>query len=105
MKSVREFLESFAVVALVLAGIAGIAYNLLRDNGWLGTAFDNVWDFETRYPLAAIPVTIAAIIMFRLWSRNKVIHGRTSKLPNFVLYALMAGGAYFIGHYAITGRL
>lgn len=105
MKPVVEFLESFVVFALVLAGIAGLSYSLLRENGWLGTALGNMWDIEIRYPMIAIPVTIAAVIMFRLWSRNKVIHGRTSRLPNLLLYALMASGAYFIGLYAITGAL
>ncbi|MBX9812233.1 MAG: hypothetical protein K2Y16_11585 [Burkholderiales bacterium] len=105
MKPVVEFLESFVVVVLVLAGIAGLFYNLFRDNGWLGTVLGKIWDLETRYPLIAIPVTIGAIIMFRLWWRDKVIHGKTSRLPDFLLYALMAGGAYFIGRYAITGSL
>jgi len=105
LKPVAEFLESFVVVALVLAGITGLSYNLLRESGWLGTALGHMWDVEIRYPMIAIPVTIAAVIMFRLWSRNKVIHGRMSRLPNLLLYVLMASGAYFIGLYAVTGAL
>lgn len=105
MKQIVEFLESFVIVGLVLAGIAGISYNLFRDEGWIEAALGNIWDFNVQYPLIAIPVTIAAIVMFRLWSRDRVIHGKTSKLPNLMLYALVIAGAYYIGRYAITGSL
>ena len=105
MKQIVEFLESFVIVGLVLAGIAGISYNLFRDEGWIEAALGNLWDFNIQYPLIAIPVTIGAVVMFRLWSRDRVIHGKTSKLPNLVLYSLVIAGAYYVGRYAITGSL
>jgi hypothetical protein len=43
--------------------------------------------------------------MLSLWRRGRVIHGKTSKLPDMILYSLVIAGAYFIGHYAITGAL
>lgn len=105
MKQIVEFLESFIIVGLVLAGIAGISYNLFRDEGWIESALGNVLSFNVQYPLIAVPVTIGAIVMFRLWSRDRVIHGKTSRLPNLILYGLVIAGAYYIGHYAITGVL
>ena len=105
MKQIVEFLESFVIVGLVLAGIAGISYNLFREGGWIEGFLGNIWDFNIQYPLIAIPVTIGAIVMFRLWSRDKVVHGKTSKLPNLILYTLVIAGAYYIGRYAITGGL
>ena len=105
MKQIVEFLESFVVVGLVLAGIAGISYNLFRAEGWIETALGKVWDFNYQYPLIAIPVTIGAVVMFRLWSRDKVLHSKTSRVPNLILYALVIAGAYYIGRYAITGSL
>lgn len=105
MKQIVEFLESFVIVGLVLAGIAGISYNLFREEGWIEGILGKIWNFNIQYPLIAIPVTIGAIVMFRLWSRDKVIHGKTSKLPNLILYTLVIAGAYYIGRYAITGGL
>ena len=105
MKQIVEFLESFVIVGLVLAGIAGISYNLFREEGWIEGILGNIWNFNIQYPLIAIPVTIGAIVMFRLWSRDKVVHGKTSKLPNLILYTLVIAGAYYIGRYAITGGL
>lgn len=105
MKNILEILESFVAFALVLACITGLSYNLLRKNGWLETVLGKIWDLEIRYPLIAIPVTIAAVILLRLWSRKKTIHSKTSRMPDLILYALMAGGAYFIGLYAVTGSM
>ena len=105
MKQIVEFLESFVIVGLVLAGIAGISYNLFREEGWIEGFLGNILNFNIQYPLIAIPVTIGAIVMFRLWSRDKVVHGKTSKLPNLILYTLVIAGAYYIGRYAITGGL
>jgi hypothetical protein len=105
LKQIVEFLESFIIVGLVLAGITGISYNLFRADGWIAVALGKLVDAEVQYPLIAIPVTLGAIVMFRLWSRDRVIHGKTSKLPNLVLYALVIAGAYYVGRYAITGGL
>lgn len=105
MKQIVGFLESFIIIGLVLAGIAGISFNLFRDDGWIEGALGNILDINVQYPLIAIPVTIGAVVMFRLWSRDRVIHGKTSRLPNLVLYSLVIAGAYYIGRYAITGGL
>ena len=105
MKRIVEFLESFVIIGLVLAGIAGISFNLFRDDGWIEAALGNIWDLNVQYPLIAIPVTIGAFVMFRLWSRDRVIHGKTSRLPNLILYSLVIAGAYYVGRYAITGSL
>ena len=34
MKLIRDFLESFVIVVLVIAGIGGILYHLFRQAGW-----------------------------------------------------------------------
>jgi len=105
MKQAIESIVYFFAVILVLTGIAGVSYHLLREEGWIETMLGNIWNMEIQSSMIAVPVTIAAFIMFRLWHRNQVIHSSTSRLPNFFVYALMAGGVYFIGHYAVTGSL
>lgn len=105
MKQVVEFLESFVIIALVLAGISGLSYSLLREEGWLETVIGNIWDLDTQYSMIAIPLLIAAAILFNLWRGNRVIHSKSSKLPDIILYGLFAAGMYFIGRYVLTGTV
>ena len=103
MKQLVEFLESFIVIALVLTGIGGISFNLFRVDGWLETALGSIWKLDTQYILIAIPVLVGAVIMFNLWRGGRVIHSRTSIIPNLILYSLFVAGVYYIGRYVLTG--
>ena len=99
MKQYLEYAESFAVIVLVLFGITGFSYHLFRDDGWIEAVAGNVWDVSVQYPLIALPVIVAAVFLGRLWNQSRLAHGRTSKLPDLVIYALMASGAVFIVRY------
>ncbi|MDP2164704.1 MAG: hypothetical protein Q8K21_10895 [Hydrogenophaga sp.] len=105
MKQVYEFLESFVVIALVLAGISGISYNLFRADGWLETVIGNIWSLGTQYIVIAVPVLVGAIVLFDLWRSGRVIHSKTSILPNLLLYSLIGAGVYYIGRYVVTGTI
>ena len=105
MKQWVDLLESAVTVALVLAGIGGISYRLFRMGGWLETSLDTLWDLDARHFLIGIPVIIGGVFLFRLIHKGRSLHSKTSIIPNIILYALMATGAYFIGHYAITGTI
>lgn len=105
MKSFLEYIESFVVILLVLAGIAGFSYNAFREDGWIESALGNIWSLETQYPLIAVPVTVAAIVLFNMWRTDSVARGQRSRLPNLLLYLLMAAGAYFISQFALNGFL
>ncbi len=105
LKQILEYIESFATVILVLAGIGGISFHIFRDDGWLEMAFGNIFELHIQYPLIAIPVTFAAIILIRMWRENRLAHGRLKQLPNIFIYTLMATGVYFIGYFWINGRL
>lgn len=105
MKQVLEYLQSFVVIALVLAGIGGLSFHLFREEGWVETILGNVWEIQVQYPLIAIPVTIGAIILGKMWRDNRIARGSVGKLPDIVIYALMAAGVYFIGYFAINGSL
>ena len=99
MKQYLEYAESFAVIVLVLFGITGFSYHLFRDDGWIEAVVGNVWNVSFQYPLIALPVIVAAVFLGRLWNQSRLAHGRTSKLPDLVIYALMASGAVFIVRY------
>lgn len=103
MKQTIEFLQSFVVIALVMTGLAGLSFSAVRDDGWLVSLLGNFLEAQVRYPMIAIPLTIAAIYLGYLWRNNEVLKGRDSKIPTFILYGFMAAGVYYVGHYIVTG--
>jgi hypothetical protein len=105
VKQYLEYAESFAVIALVLFGITGFSYHLFKDDGWIEAVIGNVWDVSVQYPLIALPVIVAAVYLGRMWNQSRIAHGRFSKLPDLVIYALMASGAVFIVRYFWFGNL
>jgi peptidoglycan biosynthesis protein MviN/MurJ (putative lipid II flippase) len=105
LKRIWEYLESFVVIALVIAGISGVLYNLFREDGWLGLVLSKYWEFQFTNPVLAIAIVIIVILLAVWWRDRRVAKGQISRIPAIFLYALMALGAYFIGHYAIHGTL
>lgn len=105
MKRVFEYLQSLAVVVLILAAMLGVSYHAFRDNGWLEGVTGKIWSLEIRYPVIAIPATIAAILFFRMWRHQRLARGHHSRLPDFVIYALMAVGLYFLVRFGRYGSL
>lgn len=103
MKQYLDWAESVSVIVLVLFGIGGFSYHLFRDDGWIETVLGNLWGVTVQYPLIMLPVIVAAIVLGKLWSEARLAHGRTTKLPDLVIYALMASGAVFIGRYFWLG--
>lgn len=105
MKQLFEFVSSFLVIALVLAGIAGLSWELFRADGLFERIMGRIWEFELRQPLIAIPLTVGAIVLGRLWFQGRVTRGGKSILPTLLMALLMAAGAYYIGYYLITGMI
>lgn len=103
MKQIFEYIQSFVTIALVLAGIGGVSYYMFRDNGWLQTALGTIWGFHLSNPMIAIPVTIAVLVIGKLWIDKQRAKGYTSKLPNVLIYVVMAAGVYFIYQFATQG--
>jgi hypothetical protein len=105
VKEFLEYVQSFTVVGLVLFGIGGFSYHLFRDGGWVEAVIGNVWDVGVQYPLITIPVIIAALFLGRMWSQQRIGHGRVRTVPDLFIYALMAAGVVFIGRWYMYGTL
>lgn len=105
MKQIFEYVNSFVTIALVLAGLGGVAYNMFKEGGWLGAILGKIWDVQMQYPLFAIPVTLAAVFLGKMWYDHNRAKGYTSKLPNFFIYVVMAAGVYFIWQFVTQGTL
>ena len=103
MKQLLDYINSFVTIGLVLAGIGGVSYNLFREGGWLGTLFGRFVDFQLENPIIAIPVTIGAVVIGKMWHDHQVAKGRTSRLPDVLVYVIMAAGVFFLWRFFSTG--
>lgn len=105
MKQFLEFLESFVVIALAIAGLVGASYHTFREGGWFDTLLGGVMRFHFENPMVAIPITALVIVIVMALRARRIAKGSRSKVPTIILYTLMAAGVYFIGHYALRGTL
>ena len=105
VKQIFEYIQSFTVIGLVIMGIGGVAYNMFKENGWLGTILGSIWSAQLQHPAIAIPVTIAVLVIGKLWINHNRATGHTSKLPDMLIYVVMGAGAYFIWQLVVNGSL
>ena len=100
MKQLYDYLVSLTMFVLILAGLAGIVFHAFRNDGWVASGLGGMWSFETGHPLVAVPLTLVAALALRAGYQHQLGNGRTGALPTFLVYALMASGAYYIGMFA-----
>lgn len=103
MKRFFAVLESLVTIVLVLAGVIGVSYRSFREGGWFMQGFGKVVDAYVSYPIAAFGVTIALYFVYRAGHLN-FAQDRSGKRFDYIVYALMAAGIYFIGYYVVNGR-
>lgn len=94
-------LVSVAGMVLMLIGIAGIAMEFFKDEGWLKTAL--AWLFESTTRMMFIPV-----IIFVLWLFNRMMSStnpnESKKSGNIPMYAMMCVGLFYIYRFVTTGE-
>ena len=105
MKQVFEYVQSFVTIGLMLAGIGGLAYHVFREGGWLSVVLGKIWDVQTANPVVAIPVTLAILFIGKLWYDNARAKGHASRLPDILIYVIMAAGVYFIYEFISQGMV
>lgn len=105
LKQVVEYVSSFITITLILAGLGGVSYYMFKEDGWFGAALGKVWNVQVEYPVIAIPVTLAALFIGKMWYDHNRAKGYTSKLPNALVYVVMAAGVYFIWVFVNQGSI
>ena len=105
MKQMLDLMQSLIVMALVLAGIGGLSYHAFRDDGFVEEFLGDIWEWQFQYPLIAIPLTVGAIVLYKVWSNGNMVKGRKGRAGDLLVYLLMGFGAYYIGVYAIHGTI
>jgi hypothetical protein len=103
VKQALDYIHSFVTITLVLAGLGGVSYNIFREGGWAGSVFGKLVDVQMENPVIAIPVTLGAVFVGKMWYDRQVEHGKTSKLPDIMIYVIMAAGVYFLWRFFSTG--
>ena len=103
MKQALDYVGSFVTITLVLAGLGGVSYNMFREGGWLGAIFSKFVDVQMDNPVIAIPVTIGAAVVGKMWYDHQVAKGHTSKMPDVLIYVIMAAGLFFLYRFFTTG--
>ncbi|MCE2999459.1 MAG: hypothetical protein ACK59Y_05400 [Betaproteobacteria bacterium] len=98
-------LGSVLVGGLVLLGIGGVTYHLLREEGWLSQGLGALWEAHYHAPVMTIVLIISALFVIRTLHSAQVGGKRESKLPDFVLFAFIAVGIYFLGRWLTTGHI
>ena len=101
----KDYVQSFVVIGLLLFGIIGISYHMFRDDGWVEAILGNVWGATVSYPLIVIPAILAGAFFVRMWSQQRAAHGTTSKVPDVFIWILMGFGAVFVGRWFMYGTL
>ena len=98
--TLAKTLLSVAGIVLILIGLAGIAMELFKENGWLKSAFK--WTFDSSTHMMAIPV-----IIFVLWLLNYKMSsnakGEKKKSGDLPMYVMIAIGLYYVFQLVSTG--
>jgi hypothetical protein len=105
MKALFSTLGAFLVGGLILLGIGGIAFHLFRDDGWLSQGLGALWRAQYQAPVMTIILIIAAIFVFKALYKAQIGGKRDSKIPDFVLFAFIATGIFFLGRLITTGQI
>lgn len=103
MKQALEYINSFVTITLILAGLGGVSYNLFKEGGWLGVILGKWWSAQMAHPMIALPVTIAVVVIGKLWIDHNRAKGHTSKVPDVMVYVIMAAGVFFFYRLIVDG--
>ncbi len=105
MKSLLTTLGSLLVGALIMLGIGGTAYHLFRENGLLSQGMGALWSAQYEAPVMTVVLIIAAIFVFKALHGMQIGNKRESKIPDFILFAFIATGIFFLGRLLTSGHI
>jgi len=105
MKSTLSTLGSLLVGALIMLGIGGIAYHMFREGGLLAQGLGALWSAQYEAPAMVVILIIAAFFVVKALRGAQVGNNRESKIPDFILFAFIACGVFFLGRLLINGHI
>jgi len=105
MKSLLNTLGSVLVGALIMLGIGGTAYHLFRENGLLSQGLGALWSAHYEAPVMVVVLILAAFFVVKALRGAQVGNRRESRIPDFILFAFIATGIFFLGRLLTSGHI
>jgi len=97
-----ETVKSLAILGLAIVGLAGLAHDLFKQDGWMKSGVSTL--FDSSIGLLIIPFIIAAVWAFNHWTTSPDPTQR-NKAGDIPLYLMMAVGLYYAIKLLSTGSL
>lgn len=104
MPPLVTLLGSILAGVLVLLGIVGVSYHLFRDDGLISRGLGALWDAHYQTPVMIIILIFAAIYVVKAMHSAQIGGKRESKIPDLMLIAFIAIGAFFLSRLLTTGE-
>ncbi|HQR04136.1 MAG: hypothetical protein JSR19_09380 [Proteobacteria bacterium] len=102
MRKLLEELWSFFALAMMLIGITGLIFHILKKDGLFERLADKVVDAELTSPLMATPVILGALWLGWACLSGRLVVGRQHPFWNIVTFALICAGIYFAHEWFTT---
>ena len=93
---------SFALICLVLLGLAGVLYKALGPGGWVNALLDQLWNKNPGLVWVIGFGSASALAAARWWLRRSPSAGQRSEV---LAYAFMALGLFFCFKLMVAGSL
>jgi hypothetical protein len=91
-----------AVVSLLVLGVGGLAYKLLKPDGWVGAWLGRFWQVHPGYAVLAFVGMLAGGYGLKRWLDSNAADGTRGDV---LVYTGLALGLFFAFELAVTGRI
>ena len=105
MRSLFNLLGTLLIGGLILMGISGVAYHPFRANGWLSQGLGALWESHYEAPFMTLTLLIAGFLIFKALHSAQIGNNSKSRIPDFVMFAFIAIGIFFLGRWLTSGHI
>jgi hypothetical protein len=81
---------------LMMAGIAGLSWEIFREGGWGSQLLGVAWQATVSKPMVMLPVLVGGVAVYFMSTRGRLVVGKGHPFSDTIVYVLMALGVFFI---------
>ncbi|MCC7079740.1 MAG: hypothetical protein IT530_03630 [Burkholderiales bacterium] len=102
MNRLLRDISYFLILVLMVIGITGVIYHAIGENGWVERFFGGLVHRST----SAIVLIVLGVLLIIWLARRWLIASQSNALFNdFLMYAMVALGVFFLGRLVMHGAL
>ena len=102
MKRLLRDIAYFFILALMVIGVIGLIYHAVGENGWIERFFGGL----LHHTVTTIGAIVLGLVLIGWLARRWLIASQANALFNdFLMYAAVALGAFFLGRLVMYGTL